>query len=123
MLLLTLSILPEAFLIYQNDLTGPIPPEIGNLDLRRLQVYENRLNSSIPDGLWNNADLIDLRLDSNLLTGPISSRLGDLVGLMDLRLAFNELTGFLPNEFVRLSNLRTCITVSYQLCWSMCGLS
>jgi len=98
--------------MYQSGLTGSIPSEIGNLDLRRFQVYENELNSSIPEEFWNNAGLNDLRLDSNMLTGDLSSRLGDLVDLTDLRLAFNQLGGFLPNEFVRLSNLRKSITKS-----------
>ena len=53
-----------------NELTGPIPGELGGL-----------------------SNLESLSLSSNRLTGPIPGELGSLSNLESLYLSFNELTG------------------------------
>ena len=67
-----------------NNLSGPIPPELG--DLRRLDILD----------LYN-----------NLIDGPIPPELGNLVSLTSLDLSYNKLlSGSIPPELGNLSNLR-----------------
>ena len=61
--------------LQENNLAGPIPPELGNL-----------------------AKLIYLWLGDNQLTGPIPSELGNLLDLQELLLHHNQLTGPIPPE-------------------------
>ena len=56
-----------------NDLTGPVPPELGNL-----------------------TTLEELWLDGNKLSGPVPAELGQLVNLQELNLEDNELSGSIP---------------------------
>ena len=59
-----------------NQLTGPIPPEIGNLaKLKELRINNNRLTGSVPETLADLDDLELIRLSDNLLTGCIPSSL------------------------------------------------
>jgi N-acetylneuraminic acid mutarotase len=65
-----------------NHLSGPIPPEIGNL-----------------------GSLVDLELSSNQLTGSIPPELGRLSSLEWLELESNSLSGPLPRSLMSLSSL------------------
>jgi len=67
---------------WENDLSGPIPPEIGLLT--RLDYVLAKLNN-----LW----------------GPIPTEIGLLTRLGNLYLAFNELTGSIPTEIGLLTSL------------------
>ena len=58
-----------------NDLTGSIPPEIGNL-----------------------TNLTLLNLEGNQLTGSIPPEIGNLTNLTYLSLGINQLTGIIPDE-------------------------
>jgi hypothetical protein len=85
-------------------LTGPIPPELGNLtNLRWLYLAGNRLTGPIPDALSKLTNLWELHLDHNRLTG-IPPELGNLTNLTKLDLSNNELTG-IPPELGNLTNL------------------
>ena len=89
-----------------NALTGPIPPELGDLsELRTLVLSNNELTGTIPSGLQNLSNLSQLRLTSNQLTGFVPSFLGSMVSLTDLNLLSNELTGSIPPELGNLANL------------------
>ena len=89
-----------------NDLTGPIPTELGNLTgLERLDLYANRLTGPIPIELGRLADLESLYLSYNDLTGPIPAELGELASLTDLLLGPNSLTGPIPESFLDLEAL------------------
>jgi hypothetical protein len=61
--------------LYNNDLTGSIPPEIGNL-----------------------TNLIVLNLSYNQLTGSIPPEIGNLTNLTYLILRSNQLSGIIPDE-------------------------
>ena len=55
-----------------NQLTGPIPPEIGNLsELAVLSLNNNKLTGSVPPELGNLGKLELIRLSDNLLEGAV----------------------------------------------------
>ena len=92
-----------------NDLTGSIPPELGNLatpTLTKLNLGGNDLRGEIPAELGNLTSLTDLDLSSNDLTGSIPPEIGNLTALEYLVLFANELTGEIPPEFGDLATLR-----------------
>ena len=67
----------------RNALSGPIPPELGNLaNLTWLYLGGNQLSGPpIPPELGNLANLTSLGLDNNALSGPIPPELGTLANL------------------------------------------
>ena len=74
-----------------NNLTGPIPPELGNLtNLRSLSLAFNNLTGPIPPELGNLTNLTSLWISGNGLTGPIPPELGNLTNLTILNLSYNE---------------------------------
>ena len=90
-----------------NGLTGPIPPELGDLtSLTELILSFNGLTGPIPPELGNLTRLTDLNLGFNGLTGPIPPELGNLTRLTDLILGYNGLTGPIPPELGNLTRLR-----------------
>ena len=93
-----------------NQLTGSIPPELGNLaNLRALNLNSNQLTGSIPPELGNLANLeiliLGRFLEGNKLTGSIPLELGNLARLKELKLSNNQLTGSIPPELGNLANL------------------
>lgn len=78
----------------QNNLTGMLSAEIGNLDsLIELRLSGNRLTASIPAEIGELERLQNLALDRNGLTGMIPGSLTRLTDLKHLLLQSNELTG------------------------------
>jgi len=103
-----------------NDLTGSIPPEIGNLvNLEVLYLYENNLTGSIPPEIGNLANLEELELDSNNLTGSIPPEIGSLTNLEWLNLENNDLTGSIPPEIGNLVNLKWLVLKNNDLTGSI----
>ena len=92
--------------LWNNSLTGEIPPELGDLsNLRALSLASNSLTGEIPPELGDLSKLEFLSLVANSLTGEIPSELGDLSSLLLLVLSFNSLTGEIPSELGDLSSL------------------
>ena len=88
-----------------NNLSGSIPPELGNLvNLERLGLGYN-LSGSIPPELGNLVNLERLILPNNFLSGSIPPELGNLVNLEALWLFENFLSGSIPPELGNLVNL------------------
>jgi hypothetical protein len=89
-----------------NELSGPIPGSIGRLtNLEFFSAYGNNLSGELP----RIARLGKLRLfqaGSNQLSGPIPRSFGELPSLEYLFLADNQLAGEVPAEFGGLSGLR-----------------
>ena len=96
-----------------NRLSGPIPPELGTLSgLNALQLAGNNLSGAVPPELGNLANLIWLDLGTNRLSSPIPPELGGLSSLSDLRLDNNDLTGSVPGGFGELVRVQT-MTLSH----------
>ena len=96
--------------LYPSRLTGPIPPELGNLTLlRELSLEDNELSGSIPPELGNLTQLERLNLEDNQLSGSIPPELGNLTWLRALTLSFNDLSGSIPPELGNLTQLRGLI--------------
>ena len=88
-------------------LTGPIPAQLGNLaNLESLALYINPLEGEIPPELGGLETLVTLSLYSNELEGAIPHELGNLANLIQLSLHDNELEGAIPVELGSLANLR-----------------
>ena len=67
-----------------NELTGSIPPEIGNLtNLTYLNLGGNQL-TGIPPEIGNLTNLTILSFSHNQLTGSIPSEIGILTNLINL---------------------------------------
>ena len=89
-----------------NELSGEIPPELGELaNLERLNLGGNELSGEIPPELGDLANLEWLDLGFNELSGEIPPELGDLTNLEVLYLGVNELSGEIPPELGDLTNL------------------
>ena len=100
----------------ENQLSGPIPPELGRLTkLTGLSLADNQLSEPIPPALGRLTHLTALDLSKNQLTGPIPLALGRLANLEDLRLSSNQLTGPIPPALGRLANLEDIRLSSNQL--------
>ena len=92
--------------LYDNRLSGEIPPELGNLvNLEELYLSRNRLSGEIPPELGNLVNLEELYLENNRLSGEIPPELGNLVNLTRLSLLRNRLSGEIPPELGNLVNL------------------
>ena len=96
----------ERLYLDDNDLSGPIPPEIGELaNLERLYLDDNDLSGPIPPEIGELANLERLYLDENDLSGPIPPEIGELANLEQLYLDQNDLSGPIPPEIGELANL------------------
>ncbi|GKV33183.1 hypothetical protein SLEP1_g41718 [Rubroshorea leprosula] len=90
-----------------NQLHGPIPEELGELNsLILLNLSHNSLNGQIPLSLGKLAELESLDLSSNKLEGRIPEQLTKLTFLSILNLSHNELVGHIPEgkQFNTFSN-------------------
>lgn len=92
--------------LYQNNLTGSIPPEIGQLThLEVLTLSSNTLEGSIPAELGELANLQFLGMSRNNLTGTLPVTMGGMSKLYVADLQHNALTGALPASFGKLAQL------------------
>lgn len=95
-----------------NNLSGEIPIEIGDLDsLRYLNLGDeifggNSLTGSIPPEISSLSVLEFLGLGNNQLSGPIPEAIGNLSELRKIDLAFNQLEDPVPDTLSTLANLR-----------------
>lgn len=83
--------------LYSNELTGPIPPELGDLGLKGLDLYDNQFSGAIPEEIFSES-MVGLYLSKNNLDGPIPD-VSDMMNLQAIWLDENKLTGFIPKEF------------------------
>ncbi len=80
--------------LFNNNLTGELPPEFANLNhLQHLWLFNNQLSGNIPPELGNLTNLTHLGLGSNQLTGTIPSEIGNLINLIHFSIKNNDLYG------------------------------
>ena len=105
-------------LLSRNNLTGPVPPELGGLaSLTRLELAENNLTGAVPPQLGDLSNLEGLVLDKNDLTGPLPSGLGGLSRLRRLSFAHNPgMSGVLPASLTDLRRLEALLAEGTGLC-------
>ena len=113
--------------LHDNQLTGSIPQEIGNLtSLTHLYLNDNQLSGPIPQEIGNLVSLVHLYLHNNQLSGPIPPEIGNLNGLTGLLLYDNHLSGSIPSEIGNLTSLEVLYLSDNQLNgeipWSICNL-
>ena len=91
-----------------NNLSGIIPPELGDLNtLEILWLDNNNLSGAIPTELSKLSNLRQLDLRSNKLSGEIPTEVGNLTSMGSLDLALNQLTGEIPSQLGKLTHLRS----------------
>ena len=111
---LTGSIAPEignlsqlqVLYLNSNSIGGSIPPALGNLaNLRYLYLSQNVMVGNVPTGLTNLPNLIYLELSNNRLSGNINPEIGNMVKLEVLQLDGNQFSGSIPAALGKLINL------------------
>jgi len=94
----------SALNLYDNNLTGSIPPEIGNLPyLAYLYLDQNNLSGEIPGEIGSLSRLEVLDLSFNGLTGMIPKSLAALPTIHIFKLSDNLLGGEIPEELANLN--------------------
>ncbi|XP_010500991.1 PREDICTED: probable LRR receptor-like serine/threonine-protein kinase At1g53430 [Camelina sativa] len=89
----------------RNFLNGTIPATLSKIPLEILSVSGNRLSGPFPPQLGEITALTELVLEANLFTGPLPSNLGNLRSLKRLLLSANNFTGPIPKSLSNLKNL------------------
>ncbi|KAF2297466.1 hypothetical protein GH714_023930 [Hevea brasiliensis] len=85
--------------LYSNNISGPIPGDLGNLtSLVSLDLYLNSFTGPIPESLGKLSKLRFLRLNNNSLTGRIPMPLTNISSLQVLDLSNNRLSGVVPDN-------------------------
>ncbi|KAM0856599.1 hypothetical protein ACQ4PT_049000 [Festuca glaucescens] len=112
------SAFPKVLNLGNNNFTGVIPEEIGQLNsLVILNFSSNSLSGDIPQQLCNLTNLWVLDLSSNNLTGIIPSALKNLHFLSAFNISHNDLEGPIPDGV----QLSTFLSSSFEGNPKLCG--
>lgn len=93
--------------ITQSEISGQIPPAVGNLPYLQSLTFHKvaNLSGTIPESISKLTRLKFLRLSWTNLSGPVPAFLGQLKNLEILILNFNNLSGPIPTSLSGLPNL------------------
>ena len=87
-----------------NRLSGAIPPEFAQMSrLYGLNLSGNSLEGNIPGGLVQLEHLVYLDVSNNRLSGEVSDWPTNLASLSQLRISDNDFSGCVPNELREIS--------------------
>ena len=93
-----------------NDLTGPLPSELANLNnLQQMRFYHSGLSGTIPPEFASMTQLKELNLENNAFAGAIPSSF--LQGAEDkavnitVSLGFNNISGTIPETLEKFDKL------------------
>ncbi|NLU37552.1 MAG: T9SS type B sorting domain-containing protein [Bacteroidales bacterium] len=93
--------------LFQNNLIGTIPPEIGDLtELTSLKLSSNKLTTGIIPEMSKLKKLTLLHLNSCQISNTIPSEIGYITALEELNLSSNYISGEIPPEFGNLKKLK-----------------
>eukprot|EP00850_Spirogloea_muscicola_P024202 SM000477S16935 [mRNA] locus=s477:8737:11262:- [translate_table: standard] len=96
----TLLLLTDLYL-GGNQLTGPIPADIGNLDLLMdLDLNNNLLTGALPATLTGCISLSYLIVTGNVLSGPVPAFIADFANYTFVYINDNEFTGPVPDSIL-----------------------
>ncbi|KAF2571349.1 hypothetical protein F2Q70_00006514 [Brassica cretica] len=93
--------------IFSAQISGQIPPEVGDLPYLQKLVFRKitNLTGQIPHTITKLKYLRFLRLSWTNVTGPVPEFLSQLMNLDYLNLSFNELSGSIPSSLSLLPKL------------------
>ena len=97
----------------KNLLTGVIPESIGKLiGLQQLGLNSNYLSGHLPSSIGNLSRLLLLYADDNSFEGPIPPSIGNLIKLLALDLSNSNFTGLIPKEIMELPSISMFLNLS-----------
>ncbi|XVE66154.1 hypothetical protein DITRI_Ditri08aG0057500 [Diplodiscus trichospermus] len=94
-----------------NELTGSIPTGLCELQLESLNLFDNRLEGTLPESITRSKDLHELKLFNNKLSGPLPSQLGENSPLQSLDLSYNQFSGEIPENLCAEGQLEDIILI------------
>ncbi|XP_047342605.1 polygalacturonase inhibitor-like [Impatiens glandulifera] len=96
-----------ALTIFQSNLSGQIPPSVGDLSYLQQIVFHKLPNlvGTIPQTITKLTHLTRLDVSWTNISGPIPDFISQLNNLNTLDLSFNYLTGNIPSSLSELTNL------------------
>ena len=98
------------------ELSGNLPPEIGNLtELKIISLESNNIIGSLPPEIGNLINLNELYLDGNQFEGEIPPSIWGLTNLTKLTLGGSDISGTIPIEIGELTNLTNLVVNLYVL--------
>uniref|UniRef100_A0A0E0G9T5 Leucine-rich repeat-containing N-terminal plant-type domain-containing protein n=1 Tax=Oryza nivara TaxID=4536 RepID=A0A0E0G9T5_ORYNI len=99
----------KALLLNYNNLSGPLPADLGFSKLSYLALSNNKLSGPIPPSISHLQDsLLEVLLLNNQLSGCLPQELGMLYKTTVIDAGMNQLTGPIPSSF-------SCLTSVEQL--------
>ncbi|KAJ7518212.1 hypothetical protein O6H91_21G059100 [Diphasiastrum complanatum] len=98
--------------IFNNRLSGSLPPDLGNLThVNGFHMSNNNFSGAIPPA-FNKAGFTFLELANNSLTGEIPTDFGGMRCALVLQLEYNNLSGKIPDSLQQCDQLNV-FNVSY----------